>query len=137
MVAGPKGRPFASRELRSAEKKDRLLLGTQIDFFQDLSVDLCFPGALLARSHETLFSILQRLPAPRLAFTNDAGNVSPWVPGLLDLRVPPHRFRKTERFVREVILLEQSIHIDRVGFDQRVGRVVGRGARVMVSWRRL
>ena len=124
MAACPKRCAVASQELRSAEEKDPLLLGTQVDFFQDLSVDICPPGTLLARSQETLFPILQRLPAPGLAFTNDAGNICHWVPSLLGLRVPQHRLRKAERFARRVMPLQQSIHIDGVGFDWRVGRLV-------------
>ena len=124
MAAGLKASAVASRELRSAEEEDRLVPGTQVDFFQDLSANICLPGTLLARSQETRFRVIQRLPAPRLAFTNDAGNVCPWVPGLLDLRVPQHRFRKTERFARGVVILQQSIHIDGFGFDCRVIRAV-------------
>src|ERR1700730_10497621 len=109
MATGMKGWAVVSQELRSAEKKNPLLPGTQVHLFQDLSVGICQPGTLLARSQEAFFTVLQSLPAPRLAFPDDMGNVGAWVPGLPGLRVPQRRFRKTERFAREVILLQLII----------------------------
>src|SRR5215467_5374813 len=124
MAAGLQGWAVASQEPRSAEKQDPLLPWTHVDFFQNLSVGIYPPGMLLARPQEAFFTVLQSPPAPRLAFTNDVGNIGAWVPGFLCLRVPHNRLRKTVRFARRVILLQLIIDIDCFEFDQRVMRVL-------------
>src|SRR5260370_2798385 len=118
MASGTKGCAVVSQELRSAEKKNALLPGARVHVFQDLPIGISERGTLLARSQEAFFTAVPSLPAPRLAFTDDMGNVGAWVPGLLGLRVPQHRFRKTERFARDVILLQLIIDIERFELDE-------------------
>jgi hypothetical protein len=54
MAIGPKSPVVLAHQFRSAEKQDLAFPGTQVDFFQNLSVGVGLPRTLLARPEEPL-----------------------------------------------------------------------------------